>query len=60
MAKTVEQWLNTVDYSNNQFYIPTDFALDFINFVKLVNGGEGEENKTPVLHYKMLDTIFQT
>lgn len=57
MAKTVEQWLNTVDYSNNQFYIPTDFALDFINFVKLVNGGEGEENKTPVLHYKMLDHL---
>ena len=57
MAKTVEQWLNTVDYSNNQFYIPTDFSLDFINFVKLVNGGEGEENKTPVLHYKMLDTL---
>ena len=57
MAKTVEQWLNTVDYSNNQLYIPTDFALDFINFVKLVNGGEGEENKTPVLHYRMLDTL---
>ena len=37
--------------------MPSTFALEFVNFIKLVNGVEGEENKTPVLHYKMLDQI---
>lgn len=55
--KKVVDWLNTVDYSNDVFYKPKEFSLNFINFIKLVNGGMGEENKTPVLHYKMLDQI---
>ncbi len=55
--KSVEQWINDVNYSVNSFYIPTDFALEFVNFIKLVNGNEGEEHKTPVTHYKMLDNI---
>jgi len=38
-------------------YVPSDFALEFITFIKLVNGGDGEENLTPILHYKMLDNI---
>ena len=54
---TVEEWLNTVDYSLDDDYVPSEFALEFVNFIKLVNGGEGEENKTPVLHYRMLDQI---
>ena len=56
-AKTVVEYLNTVDYSDDPYYIPSDFALGFVNFIKLVNGGEGEENKTPVLHLKMLDQV---
>ena len=55
--KTVVEWLNTVNYGNDDLYIPSEFALNFINFIKLVNDGEGEENKSPVLHYKMLDQI---
>lgn len=54
---TVEQYLNSVCYEENPDYIPSDFALEFVNFIKLVNGGEGEENLTPVVHYKMLDNI---
>jgi len=54
---TVDQWLDQVDYSDDSSYIPSIFALEFVNFIKLVNGTEGEENKTPVLHYKMLDKI---
>ena len=54
---TVDQWLDDVDYSPDPNYIPSIFALEFVNFIKLVNGTEGEENKTPVLHYKMLDKI---
>lgn len=28
-----------------------------INFIKLVNGEAGEENKSPVFHYAILDAI---
>lgn len=54
---TVEQYLNSTDYNVDPNYVPSDFALEFVTFIKLVNGGQGEENKTPVVHYKMLDTI---
>lgn len=59
VKQTVDQWLNQVDYSslNNGNYIPSDFALKFMNFIKLVNGEEGEQNKTPVVHLAMLDEI---
>ena len=53
----VDKWLDDVDYSHDKSYIPSMFALEFVNFIKLVNGTEGEENKTPVLHMKMLDAI---
>ncbi len=56
-AKTVVEYLNTIDYGDGGDYIPSDFALEFVNFIKLVNGSEGEENKTPVVHYKMLDEV---
>lgn len=56
--KTVEDWLKEVDYSEDLLYVPSLFALNFINFIKLVNGGEGEENKTPIIHFKMLDKIL--
>jgi predicted phage terminase large subunit-like protein len=55
--KTVVEWINGVNYSEDPTYVPSDFALKFITFIKLVNGGKGEENKTPVIHYKMLDQI---
>jgi len=55
--KTVVEWLNSVDYSVDPTYVPSAFALEFVNFIKLVNGTEGEENLTPVVHYKMLDNV---
>lgn len=54
---TVDDYLNIVSYVQDTSYIPDSFALGFINFVKLVNGGRGEENTTPVMHYRMLDQI---
>ena len=57
MPKKVEDYLNEVDYSF-EGYIPKEASLKFINFIKLVNGSEGEENKTPVVHYQLLDNIF--
>ena len=56
-AKSVEDYLRNVDYSIDPNYVPSEFALEFVTFIKMVNGAEGEENKTPVLHYKMLDTL---
>lgn len=53
----VEDYLNSTDYGDDPNYVPSDFALQFLAFIKLVNGAQGEENKTPVVHYKMLDTI---
>ena len=53
---TVEDYLNKVDYRVDPSYVPSNFALEFVNFIKLVNGS-GTENKTPVVHYRMLDTF---
>lgn len=58
-VKTVEEWLNTVSYAPDPNYVPSKFATMFVNFIKLVNGGQGEENVTPTLHLKMLDQIDQ-
>ena len=54
---TVDSWLADVDYNDDPTYQPSRFALEFVLFIKMVNGGQGEENKSPVLHYKMLDQV---
>jgi len=56
-SKTVVEHLNNISYKEDTSYVPSLFALEFINFIKLVNGESGEEHKTPVIHFKMLDTI---
>lgn len=57
--KNVDDWLNEVDYRhlNDGHYQPSIFSLKMMNFIKLVNGGEGESNLTPVVHLVMLDKI---
>lgn len=59
IRQTVDDWLNQVDYGelNLGTYVPGSFALKFMNFIKLVNGHEGEQNLTPVVHLRMLDEI---
>jgi predicted phage terminase large subunit-like protein len=57
VKKTVDEWLNDIDYNDDPTYVPSEFALEFVSFIKLVNGEKGEENKTPVIHYKMMDKI---
>ena len=55
---TLETLVNNVDYSTlEDGYVPSKFALKMINFIKLVNGEAGEENKSPVFHYAILDAI---
>lgn len=55
----VEDYLNFTDYTVSPGYVPSDFALEFVTFIKLVNGEQGEEHKTPLVHYYMLDTITE-
>ena len=43
--KTVEEWLNNISYDVDPNYVPSEFALEFVSFIKLVNGEQGEENK---------------
>lgn len=59
--KSVDQWLDSVDYTylNQGGYIPSQFALEFVNMIKMINlNTNGESNKTPVFHLKMLDSIL--
>lgn len=55
--QSIDDWLNQVDYNylNNGTYLPSEFSLLFMNFIKLVNGAQGESSKTPVMHLAMLD-----
>lgn len=53
----LDTWLDSVDYSALNTYVPSEFALVFMNFIKLVNGEQGESHKTPPVHLKMLDKI---
>lgn len=58
--KTVDDYLNEVDFmmlNSHAGYIPSEFSLKFMNFIKLVNGDVGEDNKTPVMHLAMLDKL---
>jgi predicted phage terminase large subunit-like protein len=59
IKQELDEWLNQVNYSelNSSEYLPSEFALTFMNFIKLVNGAEGESHKTPPVHLKMLDKI---
>lgn len=57
----LEALLNKVDYSYlGKGYVPSPFALEFIAFIKLVNGVEGEENKPALIHYDMMDQFSGT
>lgn len=58
---TLDEWLDNVSYKelNSNSYIPTEFALTFMNFIKLVNGAQGESHKTPPVHLKMLDKLVE-
>lgn len=53
---TLEKLLAEVDYAFlNTQYMPSAMAIEFINFIKLVNGSTGEENKSPVIHMDMIE-----
>jgi phage terminase large subunit-like protein len=59
VKQELDEWLENVDYRelNDSSYVPSEFSLIFMNFIKLVNGVEGESHKTPPVHLKMLDKL---
>lgn len=61
VKKELDVWLDGVSYKdlNSPEYIPSEFALTYMNFIKLVNGKAGESNKTPPVHLKMLDKLCE-
>lgn len=62
LKQSVEEYLNQINYGEDPLnpYIPSAFALNFVNFIKLVNGSTGETNKSPVVHMRMLDQLAGT
>ncbi|AUR97260.1 hint domain protein [Vibrio phage 1.238.A._10N.261.52.F10] len=58
-AKQLEDYINEVDYTwLNTQYVPSPEAIEFINFIKMVNGKEGEEHKSPVMHMQMVEDLI--
>jgi len=59
IKQELDEWLDQVDYTmlNSPEFKPSVFALNFMNFIKLVNGEEGESHKTPPVHLAMLDKV---
>ena len=59
VTKGLDYWLDSVKYANlhSPHYIPSEFALSFVNFIRLVNDGQGEASPTPPFHLKMLDDL---
>lgn len=57
----LDNWLNDIDYSflNSQSYVPSVFSFTFMNWIKMVNGSEGESHVTPPVHLKMLDKVVE-
>lgn len=55
--QSVDDYLNEIDYSEINSYVPTNFAITLINFIKLIEGGD-PENKSPVVHMRMLDNFI--
>lgn len=59
IKQELDDWLDQVSYAklNSPDYLPSEFSLIFMNFIKLVNGTEGESHKTPPVHLAMLDKV---
>jgi predicted phage terminase large subunit-like protein len=57
VLKSIEDLLNEVDYGVLAAYAPDAFALEFVNFIKLVSSEFPEENETPIIHLMMLDKV---
>ena len=56
IQQSVDQYLDEIEYDFIG-YIPEEEGLAFVSFIQDMNDG-GEENETPLVHLKMMDTVF--
>ena len=57
---TLDNILDKVDYSKlHTNYVPSEAALTFLAFIKMVEGDKGAENKSPVIHMSMIDALLE-
>lgn len=58
MSKKVEDYLAEVDYKvMASEYVPSEFSLRYMNFIKMVNAGKEDIQASPAMHYKMADSF---
>lgn len=55
---SLDDYLKLVDYTEDENYVPSEFALEFLAFIRLVHADMPTENKTPVAHLRYLDKII--
>lgn len=57
--KTVEDYLREVNYQEmGRTYLPSEFSIQYINFIKMVNAGKEDIQASPPMHYKMADAFI--
>ena len=59
LPKKVTDYLAEVKYGYDSSYVPSPFALEMMNLIKLIDGGM-TENVTPTVHLKILDSFIST
>ena len=57
VKQTLVEYLNAVNYSDLAGYLPSQFAVELVNLIKMINDGHTKD-VTPVVHYYMLDKMF--
>ena len=57
IPKKVVDYLKEVKYGNDTSYVPSTFALEMLNLIKLIDGGN-TPNITPTVHLKILDSFI--
>jgi hypothetical protein len=56
--RELHDYITDTQYPVKDTYTPKAFALFMLNFIKMVHMGNPSENKTPVMHLKMLDNFI--
>ncbi len=57
--KQLEDYVKEANYQwLDESYIPSPEAIEFLTFIKLVNGKKGETNKSPPMHLRMIDDLI--
>lgn len=56
MPKTVDDYLNEVDYEGIKKYQPSEFSIQYLNFLKVISS-DMDIDPSPPVHFKMMDGL---